>query len=160
MKSASILVVGNILRCTLPHMHVHAQLWKVFLHFWHSHALLEIQPNRWSCVQTYNTYMLLTQLQVSDQELSWTYSRLVLWHFPACIKCCAQRGLMTVEVVVGGGATAYWESNSHSSSLTHLSYLSILSVSFHLLFISVPHSTSVFLPAAASVSVSLHPVHL
>lgn len=50
--------------------------------------------------------------------------------------------------------------NSSSSFLTYLRYLSILSVSLHLLFISVPLSTSVFLPASSSVSVSLHLVCL
>lgn len=46
------------------------------------------------------------------------------------------------------------------AALFHLSYILILSVSLHILFISVPLGTSVFLPASSAVSVSLHLVCL
>lgn len=60
----------------------------------------------------------------------------------------------------GEEANAYSESNSSSSSFSlTLASFPILSVCLHLLFISVPLSTSVFLSASSPVSFLLHLVH-
>lgn len=64
---------------------------------------------------------------------------LPLWRSSSCINSTARSHSWSLWQRKGEVGAAYWESNSSSSSLTHLGYLfRFLSVSLHLLFIPVP----------------------
>lgn len=153
-----ILVNSDVLPYPLPHIHV------LCMHNsetapLHSHAHIEIQGNRWAYV-----FVLLTCTLHKCKLINKHCFELVRTsHCDSSVVALTALHKARLDNYSWDGKREQLPTenpNSSSSFLTYLGYLSILSVSLHLLFISVPLSTSVFLPASSSVSVSLHPVRL
>lgn len=149
-----ILVNSDVLPYPLPHIHV------LCMHNsetapLHSHAHIEIQGNRWAYV-----FVLLTCTLHKCKLINKHCFELVRTsHCDSSVVILTALHKARLDNYSWDGKREQLPTenpNSSSSFLTYLRYLSILSVSLHLLFISVPLSTSVFLPASSSVSVSRH----